>query len=65
MPLTLVLIASFFISTFYLEKVTNYFNSAKERSIKEHIDSKKAKSEVWIKQLNLLFDYKYNQSQLV
>jgi len=61
MPLTLVLIASFFISTFYLEKVTNYFNSAKERSIKEHIDSKKAKSEVWIKQLNLLFDYKYNR----
>ena len=59
MPLTLVLIASFFISTFYLEKVTNYFNSAKERAIKEHIDSKKAKSEIWIQQLNLLFNYKY------
>jgi len=61
MPLTLVLIASFFISTFYLEKVTNYFNSAKERAIKEHIDSKQAKSEVWIQQINLLFDYKYNR----
>jgi len=61
MPLTLVLIASFFISTFYLEKVTNYFNSAKERAIKEHIKSKQAKSEIWIQQLNLLFDYKYKR----
>ncbi|MBU1658684.1 cache domain-containing protein [bacterium] len=57
-PLSLVLIVSFVISSFYLEKVTNYYHSAKERAIDEHVDSKKAKSEVWVKQLNLLFDYR-------
>jgi len=62
-PLALVLTASFFITTFYLEKVTTYFNSAKERSFKEHIDAKKAKSEMWSKQLNLLFDYKYSRAK--
>jgi len=60
-PLTLVLTASFFITSFYLDKVNGYFNSAKERAIKEHIDSKKTKSELWVKQLNLLFEYKYNK----
>jgi len=60
-PLVLVLTASFFITTFYLEKVTAYFNSAKELSLKEHLDSKKAKSEMWTSQLNLLFDYRYNR----
>ncbi|MEA3330720.1 MAG: cache domain-containing protein [Campylobacterota bacterium] len=60
-PLALVLTASFFITSFYLDKVGTYFNSAKERSIKEHVDSKKTKSELWAKQLNLLFDYKYNR----
>ena len=62
-PLALVLTASFFITTFYLEKVATYFNSAKERSFKEHIDTKKGKSEMWSKQLNLLFDYKYSRVQ--
>lgn len=60
-PLALVLTASFFITSFYLDKVSSYFNSTKERSIKEHVDSKKTKSELWAKQLNLLFDYKYNR----
>ncbi len=60
-PLTLVLTASFFITTFYLEKVTTYFNSVKELSLKERMDSKKAKSEMWTSQLNLLFDYRYNR----
>ncbi len=60
-PLALVLTASFFITTFYLDKVTVYFNSAKERSLNEHIVAKKAKSEMWTSQLNLLFDYKYNR----
>ena len=60
-PLALVLTASFFITTFYLDKVSTYFHNAKEHSIKEHIDSKKAKSEMWVKQLNLLFDYKNNR----
>ncbi|MEA2091764.1 MAG: cache domain-containing protein, partial [Campylobacterota bacterium] len=60
-PLALVLTASFFITTFYLDKVGAYFHNAKERSIKEHVDSKKAKSEMWVKQLNLLFDYKNNR----
>ena len=60
-PLSLVLTASFFITSFYLDKVNSYFNSAKERAIKEHVDSKKIKSELWVKQLNLLFDYKYSR----
>ena len=60
-PLALVLTASFFITTFYIEKVSAYFHKAKERSIKEHVESKKAKSEIWANQLNLLFDYKNNR----
>lgn len=60
-PLTLVLTASFFITTFYIDKVSAYFRHVKERSIKEHIESKKAKSEILAEQLNLLFDYKYNR----
>ncbi|WP_415397564.1 cache domain-containing protein [Sulfurimonas sp. CS5] len=60
-PLALVLTASFFITTFYIEKVNAYFHHIKERSIKEHIESKKAKSEIWVEQLNLLFDYKNNR----
>ena len=60
-PLALVLTASFFITTFYIEKVNAYFHKVKELSIKEHVESKKAKSEIWVKQLNLLFDYKNNR----
>ena len=60
-PLVLVLTASFFITTFYLEKVTTYFNSRKEKSLKEYVDGQKIKSEMWTKQLYLLFDYKYNR----
>ena len=60
-PLVLVLTASFFITTFYLEKVTTYFNSVKEQSVKEHIENQKIKSEMWTQQLYLLFDYKYNR----
>jgi signal transduction histidine kinase len=60
-PLTLVLTASFFITTFYIDKVSAYFHHVKELSIKEHIESKKAKSEIWVEQLNLLFEYKYNR----
>ena len=60
-PLSLVLVASFFITSFYLDKLSSYFDSAKERAIKEHVESKKLKSELWVKQLNLLFDYKYSR----
>ncbi|EQB39824.1 histidine kinase [Sulfurimonas hongkongensis] len=60
-PLALVLTASFFITTFYIEKVNAYFIKVKEISIAEHIESKKAKSEIWVDQLNLLFDYKNNR----
>lgn len=60
-PLALVLTASFFITTFYIEKVNAYFKKVKEISIAEHIESKKAKSEIWVDQLNLLFDYKNNR----
>ena len=62
-PLALVLTASFIITSFYLEKVNVYFHKTKERSIKEHVEAKKIKSEMWAKQLNLLFDYKYNRVQ--
>lgn len=62
-PLFLLLIASFIITSFYLDKVTNYFNSAKERAMKENIEAKKNKSEIWTSQLSILFDYKYNRVQ--
>jgi len=57
-PLVLVLTASFFITSFYLNKVTSYFESAKYRSQKEHIDTQKAQGEMWVNQLNILFEYK-------
>lgn len=57
-PLALVLTASFFITTFYIEKVNAYFQKVKVGAIKEHVESKKAKSEIWVNQLNLLFDYR-------
>ena len=60
-PLVLVLSASFFITSFYLNKVKGYFNSAKERSVKERIELKKNESELYAKQINLLFTYKYNK----
>ena len=60
-PLALVLTASFFITTFYMEKVNLYFQKIKERSIKDYVNSKKDKSEIWVQQLNLLFDYKNNR----
>ena len=57
-PLALVLSASFFITTFYLNKVTSYFDSAKKRSQKEYIDIQKSQGEMWVNQLNILFEYK-------
>lgn len=60
-PLVLVLTASFFITTFYLEKVTLYFNAAKEIAHQEYINKQKNKSEMWVEQLYLLFDYKHNR----
>jgi len=57
-PLVLVLSASFFITTFYLNKVTSYFESAKKRSQKEHVDIQKSQGEMWVNQLNTLFEYK-------
>jgi len=57
-PLVLVLSVSFFISTFYINKVTTYFAKAKERSLIEHIKTKKSESEVWVNQMNLLLEYK-------
>lgn len=60
-PLALVLLASFFIGSFYLEKMRQHFNFTKEQAIKEQIESKKVKSQMWTKQLNLLFEYRYNR----
>ena len=60
-PLLLVLFVSLFISTFYIDKVTTYFAQAKERSILEHIKTKKSESEVWVNQLKVYLDYKNNK----
>ncbi|MDD2790729.1 MAG: cache domain-containing protein [Sulfurimonas sp.] len=60
-PLALVLLASFFIGSFYLEKVAKHFNFTKEQALKEHLAAKKAKSIMWTKQLGLLFDYRSNR----
>jgi len=62
-PLVLVLAVSLFISTFYINKVTSYFEKAKERSISEYIKTKKSESEVWVNQLNIFLDYKNNNIQ--
>ncbi|MEA2073004.1 MAG: cache domain-containing protein [Campylobacterota bacterium] len=60
-PLVLVLSVSFFITSFYINKVSNYFAQAKENSIKDYIDTQKAQSELQTKQLILLFDYTNNR----
>ena len=60
-PLILVLSVSFFITTFYINKLTNYFNQAKENSIKDYIEREKAQSELRTKQLILLFEYTNNR----
>ena len=60
-PLALVLSVSFFITTFYLNKVTNYFAQAKDNSIKDYIDLQKAQSEQMTNQLTLLFEYTNNR----
>ena len=60
-PLVLVLSVSFFITTFYINKVTNYFAQAKENSIHDYIDTQKAESELRTEQLILLFEYTNNR----
>ena len=60
-PLVLVLSVSFFITTFYLNKVTNYFAQAKVNSINDYIDLQKAQSEQTTNQITLLFEYTNNR----
>jgi len=60
-PLVLVLSVSFFITSFYINKVTNYFEQAKENSIKDYIGTQKVGSELLTKQLVLLFEYTNNR----
>lgn len=60
-PLALVVSVSFFITSFYINKLTSYFEQAKSNSITEYIDSKKAESELWTNQLILLFEYTNNR----
>lgn len=62
-PIILVLSLSFFVSSFYINKVTTYFVKETERSIDEHIKSKKSESEVWVNQLGVYLDYKNNKIQ--
>jgi len=60
-PLVLVLSVSFFISSFYLEKVESYFAQAKENSIQEYVNLQKSQSEQMTNQLILLFEYTNNR----
>ena len=60
-PLLLVLSVSLFIGTFYIDKVTTYFEQAKERSMQEHVKTKKSESEVWVNQLGVYLEYKNNK----
>jgi len=60
-PLLLVLSVSFFMTTFYINKVKNYFEHAKINSMKEYIETQKAESKQLTKQLVLLFEYSNNR----
>jgi signal transduction histidine kinase len=60
-PLVLVLGASFFISSYYINKVTSYFESAKQRSQQEYIDSQKLESETFVKHLNNIYEFRYSK----
>ncbi|MCW8838861.1 MAG: cache domain-containing protein, partial [Thiovulaceae bacterium] len=57
-PLSLILVVSFFIGTFYIDKVEEYFEQARKNSISEYITNKKNESEIWVNQLDSLFKYK-------
>jgi len=63
LPLSMALVVVAFITSLYIEKITNNFKATKSKYIEKHIDSKKLKSEMWVKQINLLYDYKYNNLQ--
>ena len=57
-PISLVLVLSFFMGTFYIEKIESYFDQARKNSIDEYITNKKKESEIWVNQLNILLKYK-------
>lgn len=57
-PLSLVIVVGFFMGSFYIDKVQEYFEQAKKNSISEYITNKKKESEIWVNQLNSLFKYK-------
>lgn len=56
-PLLLVLVVSFFMGTFYIDKVEQHFEQSRKNSINEYIISKKKESEIWVNQLNSIFKY--------
>ncbi len=60
-PLVLVLSVSFFMTTFYINKVQNYFERVKVDSMKEYIETQKAESKQLTKQLVSLFEYTNKQ----
>ena len=60
-PLLLVLTLSFFMSTFYINKVRGYFEQAKVNSLGDYIDLQKSQSQQTTKQLTLLFEYTKNR----
>jgi C4-dicarboxylate-specific signal transduction histidine kinase len=62
-PLILVLSVSFFMTSFYLNKVQNYFQTAKQNSIEEYLNIKKSESQMWNTQLSMLFKYEDKKIQ--
>jgi len=56
-PLLLVLVVSFFMGIFYIDKVEQHFEHTRKNSISEYIKNKKKESEIWVNQLNSIFKY--------
>jgi len=61
LPLLLVLSVGFLLSNFYINKVTDYFTTAKENALQNYIDVQKVEAELQLKQLTLLFEYTKNR----
>ncbi len=61
LPLSLVLSIGFFMSSFYVKKVTDYFTTAKADSLQHYIDVQKVDAIHQLKQLILFLEYTKNR----
>ena len=60
-PFVLALVLSDMMRSFYLKKVETCFNAAQEHSLNETILKRKESAELYVKEINLLFEKRYSK----